>query len=149
MGAAHPRDRVGGAGDPRAHEQLLRQLRDDERSRDRRPAGIRGPAAGLLSRYPEPVGKARALIGPLLGIMLAACTLPPLETPTPSPTTTATPAPSPTPTATPTRAPTPSPTPVAVIPEFEAGEIVATAIDGLRVHSLPGVQRPVITGLLP
>jgi hypothetical protein len=95
------------------------------------------------------VGKARALIGPLVAIMLAACTLPPLETPTPQPTPTATPTPSPTPTATATPAPTPTPTPVAVIPDFEAGEIVATAIDGLRVHSLPGVQRPVITGLLP
>ncbi len=42
-----------------------------------------------------------------------------------------------------------SPTPPPAIPDFEAGEIVVTTIDGLRVRSLPGVDRPVVTGLLP
>ena len=41
-----------GAGDPRPHEQLLRQLRDDERARDRRPAGRRGAPPRPLSRLP-------------------------------------------------------------------------------------------------
>jgi hypothetical protein len=42
---------------------------------------------------------------------------------------------------------TPSPEPIG--PQFEAGEIVTTSIDGLRVRSLPGLDRPMITGLLP
>jgi hypothetical protein len=36
-----------------------------------------------------------------------------------------------------------------VIPTYEAGEIVETTIDGLRVRSLPGADRPILTGLLP
>src|SRR5690606_3676786 len=84
-------------------------------------------------------------------VLLAACTLPPLETPTPSPTPAATA--SPTPTATPTPEPaTPSiePTPdPAAIPDFAAGEIVASLIDGLRVRQRPGVDAVIATGLLP
>jgi hypothetical protein len=41
------------------------------------------------------------------------------------------------------------PTPVPVAPDYEAGEIIATSIDGLRVRGLPGVDRPIVTGLLP
>jgi len=94
------------------------------------------------------VGTLRGAIGLVLLPILGACTLPPIETSTPPPATpsataTATPSPRPTP------SPTPSPTPAAVIPHFEAGEIVAPTIDGLRVRSLPGVERPVVTGLLP
>jgi len=82
-----------------------------------------------------------------MALTLGACTLPPLETPTPPPSAshsaTLTPVPEP------TSSPTASPSPPAAIPDFEAGEIVATTIDGLRVRGLPGVERPVITGLLP
>ena len=81
--------------------------------------------------------------------MLAACTFPPLETLTPRPTPSPTPAPSPTPTATPQPSPTPSPTPAPIVPDFEAGEIVVTTVDGLRVRSLAGVDRPTVAGLLP
>jgi hypothetical protein len=44
---------------------------------------------------------------------------------------------------------TASPTPAAAVPDFAAGDIVATSIDGLRVRGLPGMQSRVITGLLP
>jgi len=88
---------------------------------------------------------------PVLVIVLAACTLPPLETatPSPSPTPTATPSPtiSPTPLpATPSSEPTPDP---AAIPDFAPGEIVASLIDGLRVRQRPGVDAVIATGLLP
>jgi hypothetical protein len=43
----------------------------------------------------------------------------------------------------------PSPTPAPIVPDYEAGEIVVTTIDGLRVRSLAGVDRPIVTGLLP
>ena len=84
-------------------------------------------------------------------VLLAACTLPPLETstPSPSPTATASPAPTATPTpepATPSIEPTPDP---AAIPDFAAGEIVASLIDGLRVRQRPGVDAVIATGLLP
>ncbi|MCV0403564.1 MAG: SH3 domain-containing protein [Chloroflexi bacterium] len=84
-------------------------------------------------------------------VVLSACTFPPLTTPTPTPTPTAsaTLAPTTPATPTPTPAPVPTPTPAAVVPDFAAGEIVVTKIDGLRVRSLPGLQRPVVTGLLP
>jgi hypothetical protein len=36
-----------------------------------------------------------------------------------------------------------------VSPDYDAGEIVATSIDGLRVRGLPGTDRPIVTGLLP
>ena len=83
--------------------------------------------------------------------VLASCTLSPLESPTPrpTPTPTATVAPTPVPT---TAAPTPSsdPTPdPAAIPDFAAGEIIASLIDGLRVRQRPGVDALVTTGLLP
>ncbi|MGH2402004.1 MAG: hypothetical protein ACRDE6_04775, partial [Candidatus Limnocylindria bacterium] len=91
----------------------------------------------------------RALIALLLALSLPACTFPPLATPTPTPSPTQTPSPTPSPTPRPTPTPRPSPTPAAAIPDFQAGEIVSTSIDGLRVHSLPGVDRPVVTGLLP
>lgn len=87
----------------------------------------------------------------LLAILLVACTMPPLQTatPTPSPSPTATP----TPTASPTPEPTdpstePTPDP-ASIPDFSAGEIVASLIDGLRVRQRPGVDAVIATGLLP
>jgi len=95
------------------------------------------------------VGTLRALTALLLALTLGACTLPPLDTPAPTPSATPTPTPSPSPTAVPTATPTPEPSPPEAIPDFSAGEIVAAAIDGLRVRSLPGVNRPIITGLLP
>jgi len=79
---------------------------------------------------------------------MAACTFPPLRTPAPS----ATPAPTPGPTATATPAPTSTPSPeptVAAVPSFQAGDLVATAIDGLRVRQRPGLSSLVVTGLLP
>lgn len=87
----------------------------------------------------------------VLAILLAACTLPPLETatPSPSPSPTATPSPTASPTpvpATPSVEPTPDP---AAIPDFAAGEIVASLIDGLRVRQRPGVDAVIATGLLP
>jgi len=85
----------------------------------------------------------------LLGMTLAACTLPPLETRTPLPSASPTARPTTSPTPAPIPSPSPEPTPAASIPDFVAGEIVAAAIDGLRVRSLPGVERPIITGLLP
>jgi hypothetical protein len=85
-------------------------------------------------------------------LLLAACTLPPLPTPEPSPTPrpTATPSPTPSPTPTPTPSPTPGPTvDPGAVPRFDAGEIVATTLDGLRIRRLPGTERLVVTGLLP
>ena len=80
---------------------------------------------------------------------LGACTIPPISTPTPRPTPTASPTPSPTPTPAPAT-PTPDPTPdAAAIPDFAAGEIVASLIDGLRVRQRPGIGAPISTGLLP
>jgi hypothetical protein len=84
-------------------------------------------------------------------VLLAACTLPPLETatpsPSPSPTTTPSPTASPTePPASPSAEPTPDP---GAIPDFAAGEIVASLIDGLRVRQRPGVDATMIPGLLP
>lgn len=82
-------------------------------------------------------------------VLLAACTLPPLEsaTPTPSPTLAPTPTVSPSPQpATPSAEPTADP---AAIPDFAAGEIVASLIDGLRVRQRPGLGATAIPGLLP
>lgn len=81
--------------------------------------------------------------------MLAGCTFPPLETPTPRPTPSPSPTASPTPPPTPSPSPTPSPTPAPIVPDYDAGEIVVTTIDGLRVRTLPGVDQPIVTGLLP
>jgi len=94
------------------------------------------------------VGKARVPLGIVLSLIVGACTFP-LESPTPRPTRSPTPTPSPTPVPTPSPSPTPSPTPEPIAPDFDAGEIVATSIDGLRVRSLPGADRPIATGLLP
>ncbi|MEA2651841.1 MAG: hypothetical protein QOI85_1562 [Chloroflexota bacterium] len=93
------------------------------------------------------MGKLGGPFGLLLALMLAACTFPPTRTPSPAPSATPSPTASPTPTSTPSA--TPSPSPAAAIPDFAAGEIVSTAIDGLRVRSLPGLDRRVVTGLLP
>ena len=89
---------------------------------------------------------------PILAVvlLLAACVLPPLPTPTPIPTPTATPSPTPSPSPTPVPSPTASPTPdFGAVPEFRAGDLVVTAIDGLRVRQSPGVSANVETGLLP
>lgn len=96
-------------------------------------------------------GGIRATWAAVAAGLLAACTLPPLETATPSPT------PSPAATPAPTVSPTPppptaslEPTPdAAAIPDFAAGEIVASLIDGLRVRQRPGVDAVIATGLLP
>lgn len=81
---------------------------------------------------------------------LAACTLPPLATPTPSPTPTPTSAPTPSPTPTEAPTPTPLPTPdLGAVPSFAGGEIIATATDGLRVRQRPGLDSNVVADLLP
>ena len=94
------------------------------------------------------MGRPRAIIGPVLAVLLAACTFPPLVTPTPRAPPFQSPAPE-TPSPTPSPTPTVEPTPVPEAPTYDAGQIVATSIDGLRVRSLPGVDRPIVTGLLP
>jgi hypothetical protein len=92
---------------------------------------------------------ARAVVLAAAWAALAACTLPPISTPTPRPTPTASPTPSATPTPVPPT-PTPDPTPDAgAIPDFAAGEVVASLIDGLRVRQRPGIGAPISTGLLP
>lgn len=89
---------------------------------------------------------------PLLALVLAGCTFPALETPTPTPSV------EPTPAATPARTTDPSPTDVGsesptpdagAIPDFTGGEIITTTFAGLRVRDLPGTDRRVITDLLP
>ena len=93
---------------------------------------------------------ARAVPHLILGLLLAACVLPPLPTPTPIPTPSPTPSPSPTGSPTPSPSPSPSPTPdFGAVPEFRARDVVATAIGGLRVRQGPGVVENVVTGLLP
>ena len=78
-------------------------------------------------------------------IAVAGCTFPPLRTTTPSPSPSPSPSPTPTPTATPSPTHTPEPTPdAASIPGFHAGEIVATAIDGLRVRQRPSLSSVVV-----
>jgi hypothetical protein len=85
----------------------------------------------------------------LLATLLVGCTLPPLSTPTPRPSPTPSPTASPTPTPEPPT-PTPEPTPDrGAIPDFAAGEIVASRIDGLRVRPRPGLDAGISTGLLP
>jgi hypothetical protein len=98
------------------------------------------------------IGGRRASAAAVVVVVVAACTLPALESPTPRPT------PTPTPTVTPTPRPSipapsassePTPDPAA-IPDFAAGEIVASVIDGLRVRQRPGVETTLVTtGLLP
>lgn len=81
---------------------------------------------------------------------MTACTLPDLETPTTVPSASVTPpltaAPTPSRAAEPTPGGTPDP---AAIPDFAAGELIVTAIDGLRVRQRPGLGGVVVTGLLP
>jgi hypothetical protein len=98
------------------------------------------------------VGRPSLAPAPILvaALLLAACVLPPLPTPTPIPTPTPTPSPTPSPSPTTSPSPTASPTPdFGAVPEFTAGELVVTAIDGLRVRQRPGASANVITGLLP
>lgn len=92
--------------------------------------------------------RAAALVWALL-FVIAGCTFPartptPSPSPTPFPTITAEPTPSPTPTS------TPEPTPdVSALPDFGAGELIVTTIDGLRVRQRPGMTSLILTGLLP
>jgi hypothetical protein len=81
-------------------------------------------------------------------LLAAACTMPPLATPTPSPEPTATPS------ATPPATAAPTPTPAASsgsadIPRFAGAELVTTTIDGMRVRQRPGTDARVIAALLP
>ena len=83
-------------------------------------------------------------------VLLAACTFPAAQTPTPSPpaepAASATPPPSVGATGAP---PSASPTPdVGAIPAFSGREVITTTIAGLRVRQLPGIQTQVITDLL-
>lgn len=81
--------------------------------------------------------------------VMAACTIPPLSTPTPRPSPTQSPTASPTPMPAPPTS-TVLPTPDArIVPDFAAGDIVASLIDGLRVRQRPGIDALVTTGLLP
>jgi hypothetical protein len=86
----------------------------------------------------------------VLVLGMSACALPPIATPTPPPSPTPSPSPTPTPPPTPTPTPTPSPTPDAgALPDFVAGDVVTTTIDGLRVRQRPGLSSAVVAGLLP
>lgn len=92
---------------------------------------------------------ARFAVLAALAMAIAGCTMPPITTPTPRPTPTASPTPTPTPTPEPPT-PTPEPTPdLGAIPDFAAGEIVSSLIDGLRVRQRPDTGAPISTGLLP
>jgi hypothetical protein len=54
------------------------------------------------------------------------------------------------PTPTPSPTPTPVPTPdAAALPDFAAGQVVRTTIDGLRLRQRPGLTSNVVAGLLP
>ena len=84
----------------------------------------------------------------LVVLVLAGCVLPPLATPTATPSPTPSPSVTPNPTSTPS--PSPSSTPdLGAVPDFTAGELVTTAIDGLRVRQRPGLGSNVVAGLLP
>lgn len=87
----------------------------------------------------------------VLLLVLAGCTLPPLQTPTPSLARAGdTPGPAPTGTPSPRPTPTAEPTPdLAAVPGFATGEIVATTTDGLRIRRLPGADRHVVVERLP
>ncbi|HSK94204.1 MAG TPA: SH3 domain-containing protein [Candidatus Angelobacter sp.] len=92
----------------------------------------------------------RSLAALILVAVASACTFPPLATPSPSPSRS--PTPGPTPSSTPTSSPTPSPEPtpdLGDVPIFAGAELVATAIDGLRIRQRPGLSSVVIAGLLP
>jgi hypothetical protein len=92
--------------------------------------------------------RAAALAWALLAAV-AGCTFPPLRTPTPTPLPTLAAIETILPTPSPTPSPAPSPTPMPAAPTFAAGEIVATAIDGLRVRQRPSLSSSVVAGLLP
>lgn len=82
------------------------------------------------------------------GLLLAACTLPALETPTPRATPTA--EATATPAATIVPSPSGSPAPgMGAVPAFEAGTSVVTATDGLRVRRAPGIDRSILVQRLP
>ena len=86
----------------------------------------------------------------VVAVLLAACTFPPVESPSPTPAP-ATPAATPSPSAepSPTGVPGASPPPdVGAIPDFTGRDIVTTTFAGLRVRDLPGTDTRVITGLL-
>ena len=89
------------------------------------------------------------LVAALAPIVIAACTLPALETPTPTapPPTIELPPPSPT-APTPTAPPASATPDLGAIPPFTGREVVITTFAGLRVRQLPGTDQPVITGLL-
>ena len=96
------------------------------------------------------MGTARRAIPILLVGVITACTFPDLDTPKPTPSPLATPTPVAVPTLVPTTEPTPDGTQdPAAIPDFGAGELIVTAIDGLRVRQRPGLGGVVVTGLLP
>lgn len=89
------------------------------------------------------------VVGLVACTVVAGCTLPPLRTPTPRPSPSRVPTATPSPTAT-TPSPMPSATPgLAAAPKFGAGELIATAVDGLRVRRRPNLSSVTITGLLP
>lgn len=98
---------------------------------------------------PRHAAPARALLPLLAALCATACTLPPLEIATPMPS------PLPTPVATPRPSATlplaePSATPdLGAVPVFGGGEIVTTTVPGLRVRDQPGLDRRVVTDLLP
>jgi hypothetical protein len=94
---------------------------------------------------------ARRFLGAVsIAVIVAGCTFPALVSPTPSPSPVPTAPPTPTPMASPSATLSPSPTPgVADVPAFGGGEVVATAIDGLRVRQRPGTGAVVVAGLLP
>jgi hypothetical protein len=94
------------------------------------------------------VGSNHRALPILVLLLLGACTFPPLRSATQRPTPTTTPTPEPTVTPSPTVGPSATPDPAA-IPDFTAGEIVATAIDGLRVRQRPSLTSVVVAGLLP
>lgn len=96
----------------------------------------------------------RSVVLLLAAGLVAGCTFPPLESPTPS----ATPPPTPTPTAIPSATPTPSqvPTPsveatpdFGAVPTFGGGEIVAIATQALRVRQRPSLSSVVIAAYPP
>jgi hypothetical protein len=92
----------------------------------------------------------RTLVTFVAALLLAACVLPPLPTPTPVPTPTPSPTPSPSPSPTPTPSSTPFPTPdFGAVPSFTAPELVVTRIDGLRIRQRPSLSANVVTGLVP
>lgn len=83
-------------------------------------------------------------------VVIAGCTFPAPVSRTATPSAVPTASPIPSPTAQPSAATSTSPTPdIADVPAFGGGEIVATAIDGLRVRQRPGTAAVVVAGLVP